>query len=51
MTLAMSWSEWAAHDATALADRVRASEISPAELAAQTKAAIAGLNPRARCRR
>lgn len=45
MTLAMSWSEWAAHDATALADRVRAAEITPAELAAQTKAAVAGLNP------
>jgi amidase len=45
MTLAMSWTEWAAHDATALADRVRAGEISPAELAAQTKAAVAGLNP------
>ena len=40
MTMAMSWSEWADHDATALAERVRKGEVSPAELAAQAKAAI-----------
>jgi len=45
MTLAMSWNEWAAHDATALAARVRAGEVTPAELAAQTAAAIVRLNP------
>ena len=45
MTLAMSWDEWAAHDATALADRVRAGEVTPAELAAQAAAGIAKVNP------
>ena len=40
MTLAMSWDEWAGHDAVALAARVRAGEVTPAELAAQVKAAI-----------
>lgn len=45
MTLAMSWSEWAAHDGVALAGRVRSGEITPAELAAQAAAAIAKLNP------
>ena len=34
MTLALSWDEWAAHDATALAQRVRAGELTPRELAA-----------------
>jgi amidase len=45
MTLAMSWDEWAAHDATALAGRVRGGEITPAELAAQAAAGIARVNP------
>jgi amidase len=45
MTLAMSWDEWARHDATALAGRVRSGEIRPAELAAQVAAAVAKLNP------
>lgn len=45
MTLAMSWEEWARHDAVALAGRVRAGEISAAELAAQAAAGIALLNP------
>jgi amidase len=44
MTLAMSWSEWARHDAVALAARLRAGELSPAELAAQARAAIAQVN-------
>jgi len=41
----MSWDEWARHDALALAARVRAGEVTPAELAAQTAAGIARLNP------
>jgi amidase len=41
MTLAMSWDEWAAHDALALAARVRAGDVNAAELAAQVQAAIA----------
>ena len=45
MTLAMSWDEWADHDATALAGRVRAGALTPAELAAQAAAAIAATNP------
>jgi amidase len=45
MTLAMSWGEWAAHDATALAGRVRAGELTAAELAQQAAAGIARLNP------
>jgi amidase len=44
MTLAMSWDEWAAHDAVALADRVRRGELTPAEMAAQAAAAIARVN-------
>ena len=39
-TRAMSWDEWAAHDGVALADRVRAGEITPAELAHQAAAGI-----------
>ena len=34
MTLAMSWDEWATHDAVALAERVRRGELTAAELAA-----------------
>ncbi|HWT08569.1 MAG TPA: amidase, partial [Roseomonas sp.] len=45
MTMAMSWDEWAAHDATALAGRVRSGEVTPAELAAQVAAGIAKTNP------
>lgn len=45
MTLAMSWDEWARHDATALAERVRKRELTPAELAAQVAAGIAMTNP------
>lgn len=46
MTLAMSWDEWAAHDALGLAERVRKGEVTPAELAAQAVAAIEKTNPR-----
>ena len=45
MTMAMGWDEWAAHDATALAERVRRGEVTPAELAAQVAAGIAKTNP------
>jgi amidase len=45
MTLPMSWDEWARHDAVALAQRVRAGDVTPAELATQAAAAIAKLNP------
>ncbi|TDH64167.1 amidase [Dankookia rubra] len=45
MSLAMTWDEWARHDATALAARVRAGEVSPAELAAQAAAGIARTDP------
>jgi len=45
MTLAMSWDEWARHDAVALAARVRAGEVTRAELAAQAAAGIARTNP------
>ena len=44
MTLSMSWSEWAGHDATALAERVRKGDVTPAELAAQAAAAITRVN-------
>ena len=45
MTLAMSWDEWARHDALALAERVRRGELTPAELAAQAAAGIARVDP------
>ena len=45
MTLVMSWDEWARHDATALADRVRKAEVTRGELAAQVDAGIAKVNP------
>ena len=45
MTLAMSWDEWATHDAVALAERVRRGELTAAELAAQAAAGVARLNP------
>jgi len=41
----MTWEEWAAHDATALAERVRRGELTPKELAAQAAAAIEMTNP------
>ncbi len=46
MTQAMSWAEWAAHDATELAGLVRRGEVTAAELARQASAAIALVNPR-----
>ncbi|OGA99211.1 MAG: amidase [Burkholderiales bacterium RIFCSPHIGHO2_12_FULL_69_20] len=45
MTLAMSWDEWADHDAVALAARVRRGEVTAAELAAQAAAAVGRVNP------
>ena len=45
MTLAMSWDEWASHDAVALARRLRRGEVTAAELAAQAAAAVAEVNP------
>ncbi len=45
MTLAMSWDEWARHDALAMADRVRRGDVTPAELAAQAAAGITRINP------
>lgn len=45
MSLAMSWDEWAAHDAVALADLIRRGELTAAELAAQAAAGIAKVNP------
>jgi amidase len=45
MTLVMNWDEWAAHDAFALAERVRARDITPHELAAQAAAGVTKINP------
>ncbi|MBN8749170.1 Putative amidase AmiC [Xylophilus ampelinus] len=45
MTLAMSWDEWAAQDATALAEKVRQGELTAADLAQQAAAGIAKTNP------
>jgi len=45
MTLPMNWNEWAQLDGVALAARVRAGEMSPAELARQAAAAVAKVNP------
>ncbi|WP_119421705.1 amidase [Desertibaculum subflavum] len=45
MTLAMSWDEWARHDALGLAARLRKGEVTPAELAAQAAAAAAKVDP------
>lgn len=44
-TLAMSWDEWAAHDALGLAERVRRGEVSPRELAQQVAAGVARTDP------
>lgn len=45
MTLAMPWDEWVAHDAVALAERVRRGDLTAAELAAQAAAGVAKVNP------
>lgn len=45
MSLAMTWAEWVAHDAVALAGRLRAGDVSAAELAAQAAAGVARVNP------
>ena len=39
--LAMNWDEWAAHDGVALAGRVKAGDVTPAELATQAAAGVA----------
>ena len=44
--LAMAWSDWGQHDATALAGLVRKGDVSPHALAAQAAKATAMLNPR-----
>jgi len=46
MPQAMSWEEWAKHDAVALAARVESGELLPREVAAQAAAAIARLDPK-----
>jgi amidase len=43
--LAMSWEEWHKRDAMALADLVRAKDVSPKELCAQAAAAVARVDP------
>ena len=43
--LAMSWEEWRKHDAVALADLVRAREVTPRELCGQSAAAVARIDP------
>ena len=45
MTLAMSWDEWAQHDGTALAARVRKGELTAAELAQQATAGVTKVDP------
>ncbi|MGE0767448.1 MAG: amidase [Hyphomicrobiaceae bacterium] len=45
MTVAMTWDEWARHDAVGLADLVRKGELTPAELAQQVAEGVAKLNP------
>ena len=44
--LAMTWQEWARHDALGLAALVRRGEVMPRELAAQSAAAVERLNPK-----
>ncbi|MBI1777735.1 MAG: amidase [Proteobacteria bacterium] len=44
--MAMSWEEWAKHDAVGLADLVRKKKVTPAELARQAAAGVALLNPK-----
>jgi amidase len=45
MTLVMSWDDWVRHDGLALAERVRAGDLTAGELAAQAAAGIAMTNP------
>jgi amidase len=45
MTLPMSWNEWAQHDGTALAARVKKGELTARELAQQAQAGIAKVDP------
>ena len=45
MTLPLSWDEWSRQDGVALAQRVRAGEVTATELAAQAAAGIAKVNP------
>jgi len=45
MSLVMGWEEWAGHDAVSLAERVQRGELTPTELARQTVAGIALVNP------
>ena len=45
MSCVMSWDEWARHDAVGLAERVRAGDVTPTELAQQAAAGIAKVNP------
>ncbi len=44
--MAMSWEEWAKHDAVGLAELVRKKKVKPAELARQVEAGVALLNPK-----
>jgi len=44
--LVMSWEEWGKHDAVALADLVRAKQVTTKELVTQAAAAVERLNPR-----
>ena len=45
MPQAMSWDDWARHDALALAERIRAGELTAGEAAAQAAAAVAQFDP------
>lgn len=45
MSCVMTWDEWAAHDALALAERIRTGEVSAAEVASQSVAAVVKVNP------
>ena len=42
--LAMSWEEWHKHDGIALADLVRAGNVTPKELCAQAAEAVARID-------
>jgi hypothetical protein len=43
--LAMSWHEWHKHDAVALAELVRAGQVTPKELCAQAAEAVTRIDP------
>src|SRR5258708_18964940 len=45
MTLPLSWDEWSSLDGVALAERVRAGELTATELAAQAAVGIGKVNP------